>query len=143
MAAQLQAQALHLIGRPLHELLAHFRRAGKTDLPTDGILQELVGDFLGWAPYPWSLVNPDALPFEELLSLADRALYLAKREGRNRAVGVLPGPDNAAGEPVPEGSLKAVEGRLVELVRQPGPDVVPSFAPASPDSSQIRATRAR
>ena len=49
MPAQFQTHPFDLVGRPAHELLAHFRRAGKTDLPTDGILQELVGDFLGWA----------------------------------------------------------------------------------------------
>ncbi|MEA2602569.1 MAG: hypothetical protein QOF89_3561 [Acidobacteriota bacterium] len=98
---------------------------------------------VGWAPYPWSIVNPDALPFEEVLGLADRALYLAKREGRNRAVGVLPGAESLGGEPVPDGSLKALEGRYVELVRETGPNVVASFAPASLDSGQIRAaTRA-
>ncbi|HEV7507921.1 MAG TPA: diguanylate cyclase [Thermoanaerobaculia bacterium] len=99
---------------------------------------------VGWVPYPWSIVNPESLPFEEVLSLADRALYLAKQEGRNCAVGVLPGPANQAGEPLPEGSLKAVEGHLVELVRHQGPEVVPSFAPATTDSAQARITlRAR
>lgn len=98
---------------------------------------------VGWAPYPWSTVNPAAFPFEEVLSLADRALYLAKREGRNRAVGVLPGAASLGGGPLPESSLEALEGRYVELVRQEGPNVVPSFAPASRDSGQLRpATRA-
>ncbi|HEX4962332.1 MAG TPA: diguanylate cyclase, partial [Thermoanaerobaculia bacterium] len=94
---------------------------------------------VGWAPYPWSLLNPASLSFEEVLNLADQALYLAKREGRNRALGVLAGPANPAGEPVPEGLLTAAEGGLVELVRHPGPDVIASFGPGSPDSSQFRA----
>ncbi len=95
---------------------------------------------VGWVPFPWSVVNPESLPFEEVLSLADRALYLAKREGRNCAVGVLPGPANLAGEPLPDGPLKALDGQLVELVCHQGPDIVPTFSPAATDSNQARAT---
>jgi|GEM_PF-540765 len=95
---------------------------------------------VGWVPFPWSIVHPDALPFEDVLSLTDRALYLAKREGRNCAVGVLPGPSYQTGEPLPVDSLKTLEGGLVELVRNPGPDVVPTFSPATTDSAQVRTT---
>ncbi len=95
---------------------------------------------VGWVPYPWSLVNPESLPFEEVLSLADRALYLAKREGRNRAVGVLPGPDNPKGEPLPEGPLPSLEDRQVELIRHEGPEVAASFAPATTDSASFHTT---
>jgi len=45
---------------------------------------------VGWAPYPWEPGIP-SLTVDEVLKLADRALYRAKERGRNHAVGVLPG----------------------------------------------------
>ena len=45
---------------------------------------------VGWAPYPWLVTRPDEFPLEKVTVLADRGLYLAKSEGRNRAVGLLP-----------------------------------------------------
>jgi hypothetical protein len=71
---------------------------------------------VGWAPFPWHPEQPEAASFEQVLSLADRALYLAKREGRDRAVGVRPGP---LGDPVApgEGSLEEMDGLSVELTR--------------------------
>ena len=72
---------------------------------------------VGWAPYPWRLESPEAVHYEQVMSLADRALYLAKREGRNRAVGVLPGPEVL---PVPEGPLDEHQGISLLLVRSLG-----------------------
>jgi diguanylate cyclase (GGDEF)-like protein len=45
---------------------------------------------LGWAAFPWFPENPRAVSYEEVLTLADRALNRAKQSGRNRAVGMLP-----------------------------------------------------
>jgi diguanylate cyclase (GGDEF)-like protein len=45
---------------------------------------------LGWAAFPWFPQNPRAVSYEEVLTLADRALNRAKQSGKNRAVGMLP-----------------------------------------------------
>jgi diguanylate cyclase (GGDEF)-like protein len=45
---------------------------------------------LGWAAFPWFPDNPRAISYEEVLTLADRALHRAKELGKNRAVGILP-----------------------------------------------------
>jgi hypothetical protein len=74
---------------------------------------------VGWAPYPWRPESPEAVHYEQVMSLADQALYLAKREGRNRAVGVLPGPDGTL--LLPEGPIAGQDGAAVRLVRSPGP----------------------
>lgn len=45
---------------------------------------------MGWAAFPWFLDNPRAVSYEEVLTLADRALNQAKQLGKNRAIGMLP-----------------------------------------------------
>jgi diguanylate cyclase (GGDEF)-like protein len=45
---------------------------------------------VGWAPFPWIPEAPDALTFEQVIEIADRALYVAKRTGRNHGVGFVP-----------------------------------------------------
>ncbi|HTZ47615.1 MAG TPA: diguanylate cyclase [Verrucomicrobiae bacterium] len=45
---------------------------------------------IGWAPFPWLKEDVGLLSIENVIELADKALYLAKREGRNRGYGMVP-----------------------------------------------------
>ncbi len=53
---------------------------------------------IGWAPYPWSENAYEALIADEVIELADIALYRAKALGRNQCVGLLPS-DTALASP--------------------------------------------
>ncbi len=45
---------------------------------------------VGWAAFPWLPPVCSDLPVDEVLRLADRGLYIAKQQGRNQAVGMVP-----------------------------------------------------
>jgi diguanylate cyclase (GGDEF)-like protein len=51
---------------------------------------------IGWAAYPWYPDEPDEVPCETVLGLADRGVLEAKLTGNNRAIGISPSdPDTA------------------------------------------------
>ncbi len=82
----------------------------------------------GWAPFPFMSQGPSQTTEEEVIRLADRALYLAKDAGRNRAIGLLPFAEEASNEPLnaaatPSDDLIVVNGHTIKLVRTVGPQL--------------------
>jgi predicted signal transduction protein with EAL and GGDEF domain len=91
---------------------------------------------IGWAAYPFS--QPDVAPQpEDVVRLADRALYRAKRAGRNCAVGITP----ASQEPL-EGGMRT---GTVELLKDLGISVTFTMVKGQPraagqDLTSLRGT---
>jgi diguanylate cyclase (GGDEF)-like protein len=69
---------------------------------------------IGWAAFPWNMDSPVDVSYEEVLALADRALYKAKGAGRNQAIGAL--PPEAAAEPHTAVAHGDSEARVSEIL---------------------------
>lgn len=86
----------------------------------------------GWAPFPWSREQMNALSVENVIELADKGLYLAKTWGKNQAVGVLPAEGHAhAGLEITVRNLLEISPSLVHVVRTANPN-----AASTPDGFQ-------
>lgn len=68
------------------ERLAHLLREKPFKLPDGKDL--LLTASLGFALFPFIATDPDAIPWDEAVAMADRCLYAAKASGRDRWVGV-------------------------------------------------------
>jgi diguanylate cyclase (GGDEF)-like protein len=77
---------------------------------------------VGWAAFPWFPEAPNAVKYQLVLEMADRALYQAKHSGRNRAVGLLPEQDqvSASAESAPEAPSRPNQLKTKETF-SPGP----------------------
>jgi diguanylate cyclase (GGDEF)-like protein len=69
---------------------------------------------IGRAPFPWMRDDVGLLSVDNVIELADKALYLAKREGRNRSYGMLPAP----------GIERSAKNVSIENLRDCSPDFV-------------------
>lgn len=72
---------------------------------------------IGWAPFPWYRDDVGLLSIDNVIELADKAMYMAKREGRNRSFGMLPSPAaRESGRSVSIETLRDCPPELIQVV---------------------------
>lgn len=64
--------------------------------PIDSAQQITQTCSIGWAAFPWFGTDVSAVGYEGVLKYADRALYRAKKAGKNRSVGMVPSEEGAS-----------------------------------------------
>ena len=97
----------------------------------------LVPDSAAWRE-AWTELEPQLVSHEQVLVLADYALYQAKGSGRNRAVGLLP-----AGKTVRGGTVAPtiyINGIPASPVTTLGPQGAEAGAPAVPPAKTASAS---
>jgi len=72
---------------------------------------------VGWAAFPWLPPASSDLSVHEVLRLVDRGLYIAKQQGRNQAIGMIPAVARLAPELKSESA--AVSGTAASGVERP------------------------
>jgi diguanylate cyclase (GGDEF)-like protein len=80
---------------------------------------------VGWAVFPWYVRDPKRVGYEDVLRLADAALYEAKKAGRNQAVGMLPGREE------PASGTTLLAGKNSRLAEQLGAQAVTILGPVA------------
>jgi len=71
---------------------------------------------IGWAPFPWLVDDVGLLSIDNVIELADKGLYLAKREGRNRSFGMVPAADLGLRDNLSMEKLRECPPELVQIV---------------------------
>jgi diguanylate cyclase (GGDEF)-like protein len=91
----------------------------------EGVEPQRLSCSVGYAFHPFVTGDPDSISWEQVLVVADRALYAAKASGRNAWVGLEEGPRATAGDVLGElarGPEDAVARGLVRVQSSLGPE---------------------
>jgi diguanylate cyclase (GGDEF)-like protein len=60
---------------------------------------------IGWAAFPWFEDDVQSIGYEGVIKFADRALYRAKKAGKDQAIGMIPSGEGTSAVPTHEPSL--------------------------------------
>ncbi len=106
-----QADALQLAER-----LRQSMEQAAFHVPTGHKVKKTVS--IGYCHYPFLIGEEEKLSWQQAISMADNALYLAKHNGRNLVVGIQPGkePFAGSGQELLADLAAAVKSGFVELV---------------------------
>ena len=85
----------------------------KIQIDTDKTLNISVS--IGYAPYPFAAENPSLYQWEDVIKLADCALYSAKENQRNAWVGFIPGTSSSPKQAVISDIQTAIDTKEMAL----------------------------